>query len=124
MKKKNCFFTAVVGLYVSTSGGMALAQNQDSASSKPKIIEEILVTAEHRQVSLQATQISLTAFSEQTIKDLGIDNAGDISEFTPNVTFSSLAVDDRDSLLICAEFARGNPILASTLPSACILMVL
>src|SRR5210317_30930 len=49
------------------------------------MLEEILVTAEHREVSLQDTQISITAFSEETIQELGISNGLDLFGHAPNV---------------------------------------
>ncbi len=49
------------------------------------VLEEIIVTAEHREASLQETQISMSAFSSEGIKDLGISNGLDIGGFAPNV---------------------------------------
>jgi iron complex outermembrane receptor protein len=48
-------------------------------------LEEIVVTAEHREVSLQDTQISMSAFSADAIRELGISNGLDLFGFAPNV---------------------------------------
>jgi iron complex outermembrane receptor protein len=48
-------------------------------------LEEIVVTAEHREVSLQDTQISITAFNATAIQELGISNGLDIFGHAPNV---------------------------------------
>ena len=54
-------------------------------SQQVGLLEEILVTAEHREVSLQETQISMTAFSASAIQDLGISNGLDLFGHSPNV---------------------------------------
>lgn len=48
-------------------------------------IGEILVTAEFREVSLQETQISMNALSEDVIADLGISNGLDLGQYVPNL---------------------------------------
>lgn len=49
-------------------------------------LEEIIVTAEKREASLQETPISIAAFNESALEALGIEEAGDIAEFVPNVS--------------------------------------
>ncbi len=67
------------------AAGTAMAQPGTKGTGT---IEEVMVTAEHRSASLQDTELSITAFSEDKVKDLGISNAQDISDFTPNLTMS------------------------------------
>jgi iron complex outermembrane receptor protein len=55
---------------------------EDSAS---RLIEEVVVTAEHRESTLQETRISISAFDTETIRELGISNALDLGHFVPNV---------------------------------------
>lgn len=86
--KKN-LLAAIIGFVVGSGGQGAFAQDTDHPTER-KYIEEVMVTAEHRQASLQDTGISITAFSENTINDLGISNASDIGDFTPNVTMSPM----------------------------------
>lgn len=47
-------------------------------------IEEIIVTAQKREESLQDTPISVTAFTGRTIEDLGFRQSVDITAQTPN----------------------------------------
>lgn len=61
----------------------APAMAQESAQ-----LEEILVTAEHREVSLQDTQISMSAFSADAIQELGISNGLDLFGNVPNLNVS------------------------------------
>ena len=48
-------------------------------------LEEIVVTAERRELSLQDTPISVMAFSAETMELKGIETIDDISTFTPNL---------------------------------------
>jgi iron complex outermembrane recepter protein len=54
-------------------------------------IEEVVVTATRREQSLQEVPISVTALTEQTLKDAGINNAVDLSTQTPGLTLQKNA---------------------------------
>ena len=58
-------------------------------SSDDGVIEEILVTAQKREQSLQEVPISITAFSAETIERAGIREFADYASMTPNVGFST-----------------------------------
>jgi iron complex outermembrane receptor protein len=64
---------AVMGLMVGVSG-QAFAQ-----------LEEVVVTAERRETSLQQTPISIAAFTAETMEFKGIETMEDIASFTPNL---------------------------------------
>ena len=48
-------------------------------------LEEILVTAERRETSLQETPISIAAFTAETMELKGLENLQDVATFTPNL---------------------------------------
>ena len=48
-------------------------------------IEEVVVTAQKREQSLQDTPIALTAITASTIDDLDIKNVVDMAGISPNV---------------------------------------
>jgi iron complex outermembrane receptor protein len=48
-------------------------------------LDEIVVTAERRELSLQDTPISVVAFSSETMELKGIETIEDIATFTPNL---------------------------------------
>jgi iron complex outermembrane recepter protein len=50
------------------------------------VIEELIVTAQKREQSLQDVGIAITALSGDDIKELGLRDADDIATFTPNLT--------------------------------------
>ena len=49
-------------------------------------IEEVIVTAERREASVQDTSISITAFTDQFLDDFGIRNQEDLQNFIPATT--------------------------------------
>ena len=79
-----------VALCLSLSGGMfaqiAAAQQARSDSGQ---LEEIIVTAEKRESTVQTTPISLTAVSGQDIQDRGLTNLGNLVQSVPGVSIRS-----------------------------------
>jgi iron complex outermembrane recepter protein len=55
------------------------------AEQSTGVLEEVVITAEHREESLQKAQISVSAFDRQEIEDRGISNGLDLSQIAPNV---------------------------------------
>src|ERR1700727_1890682 len=62
---------------------VGMAQQSHSDSSQ---LEEIIVTAEKRESTVQKTPISLTAISGQDILDRGLTNLGDLVQSVPGVS--------------------------------------
>jgi len=52
-------------------------------------LEEIIVTAQKREESLQDTPVAVTAFTSQAIENKGIENISEIADFTPNLVFDT-----------------------------------
>ena len=65
--------------------GMALAIQQATAAS---ILEEVIVTAQKREQSLQDVPIAITAFTGAQMSALGITKSVDIAAFSPGVHIS------------------------------------
>lgn len=57
-----------------------------SAEGERRRIEEVVVTAERRESTVQDTAISITAFDEQLIEDFGLRNQEDLQNFIPATT--------------------------------------
>ncbi len=54
-------------------------------SATAQQLEEIIVTAERRETSLQETPISIAAFSAETMELKGLETLEDVAAFTPNL---------------------------------------
>ena len=52
------------------------------------VLEEVVVTAQKREQSLQDTPIALTAFDSKALENYGIKNVADVGLFTPNVNIA------------------------------------
>ncbi len=50
-------------------------------------IEEVVVTAEKRESTVQDTAIAISAFNAETMDDIGIGGAADIANYTPSMTY-------------------------------------
>ncbi len=62
----------------------SLAQNAQVSSASSEI-EDITVTAQKREETVQSAPLSITALTGGMIDEQGIDSLADISEFTPNL---------------------------------------
>ncbi|MFK7977221.1 MAG: TonB-dependent receptor [Halioglobus sp.] len=76
--KSRLFITALSSSFLVPS--IASAQQQASG-----FLEEVLVTAQKRESSLQDTPISIAAFSNADVEKLGISNLHDIASSVPNL---------------------------------------
>ena len=84
-------------LLATTLGTAAHAQTRPAATAAASnTIEELVVTAEKREQSLQDVPVAITAFSSQTRDLLGINSVQDMTNFTPGLTYNNSG--DRISL--------------------------
>lgn len=65
---------------------LALGANYSSAQFS---LEEIVVTAQKREESLQDTPIAVSAFTADAISNKGIDDISQVADFTPNLVFDT-----------------------------------
>ncbi|WP_309646617.1 TonB-dependent receptor [Phenylobacterium sp.] len=63
-----------------------------AAQSGGSILDELVVTAQKREESVQDVPIAVSAFSEQALKAQGIDGAGNLVQSVPNLTFTRRAL--------------------------------
>lgn len=89
MNTKSANTRCAHGLLLGISAALALPASAQTTQGRG-VLEEVVVTAEHREASLQDTQISLSAISTNEIHDLGISNGADIGYVVPNVTITEL----------------------------------
>lgn len=62
-----------------------------SALSQQAAIEEVVVTARKRAENLQEVPIAITAFTDKTLEQAGVERAEDFIALTPNVTIVDTA---------------------------------
>ena len=81
MLRQSFAYFAMFGLVVAPAGA-PLAQSERRATS----LEEVVVTAQKREESLQDAPISLSVFGEDALQDIGVSEFGQVAEFTPNLS--------------------------------------
>ena len=72
-------------------------------------LEEIVVTAQKREQSLQDTPIAITAFNADDLKQLAVNDLGDLSTFAPNVMISPAPTNTGKAIIAIRGSVTGNP---------------
>ena len=89
MKAKYKFSCAVAAL-LSGYGGPALADPVMATSNTEATgIEEVVVTAERRDATVQKTPMTIQAFTGQALADLNVLTLDDLLKYTPNITYGN-----------------------------------
>ncbi|BFM17987.1 TonB-dependent receptor [Maricurvus nonylphenolicus] len=70
------------------ASAVSLATAEMAMAEDVSFLEEIIVTAEKREASLQDTPISISAFSEDMRDNMGITSAADVANHTPGMTYN------------------------------------
>ena len=89
---KKCRLRPIVGSIVIAMGGAlstGLVFAQEDQETVSLELEEIIVTAQKRQQSLNDVGIAVTAFSGDTIRELGLSQPVDIAAQTPNLNINN-----------------------------------
>ena len=63
-----------------------VASAVQAEENRARQIEEVIVTAERQEASIQDTSISITAFTGDFLDDFGIRNQEDLQNFVPATT--------------------------------------
>ena len=98
MNAPRAFGLAIGAVLLAAQAGSIQAQETEGARSGA--IEEVLVTARKREESLQEVPVAVSAFSGDQMKDQGIDQFSDITQFTPGLivqqqsTYSNTTLDN------------------------------
>jgi iron complex outermembrane receptor protein len=72
---------------IAASVGVSVA----TADNARPMLEEIIITSEKREASVQDTSIAITAIGSEQLKDLNIFSQQDIANFTPNMSYQESA---------------------------------
>ncbi|MFT5014371.1 MAG: outer membrane receptor protein involved in Fe transport, partial [Dinoroseobacter sp.] len=73
-----------LGTALLTAASFAIPSTVQAADSRR--IEEVVVTAERKESSVQDTSISITAFTSEMMDDFGIRNQSDLQNLVPATT--------------------------------------
>jgi iron complex outermembrane receptor protein len=95
--------SAILMWVFATAAAVAAEEEQDSATAKSgarSTLEEIIVTAQRREQSLQDVPISVSVITAEDITRNRIDDVGDYLSITPNVSFTAAGTRDEHEIAI------------------------
>lgn len=93
---------------MAVASATALAQEATSTGPGFEGLEEIVVTAQRREESLQHTPIAVSAFTTSTLEAIGAKDFIAISGYTPNVNLSPVS-GQNGSVLYIRGIGSGDP---------------
>ncbi len=91
MKTNQKLTAAILAALGAQAGGAYAASDTDSSAStgmESTSLEEVIVTAQRRNESIQDVPITIQAITGDTLKQLNVTTFDDLIKYTPNVTFS------------------------------------
>lgn len=65
------------------------AQQNDASDAESRTLEEVIITAQKREQTLQEVPVTVSAFSGDYIQDNGVKDIRDIAGLTPNLSIKS-----------------------------------
>ncbi|MBN8606087.1 MAG: TonB-dependent receptor [Caulobacterales bacterium] len=100
-KRKLCISAAVATIAAAAAALPLPAAAQDSAPAAEEDfgVGDIIITAQRREQNLQDVPVAVTAFSGDTIAELGITSSADIADIVPNVEIGLPAGDGNQPLI-------------------------
>lgn len=98
----NSHLALVAGAALSVCGAEALAQSQQQEFSGT--IQEVIVTAERRESSLQDIPIAISAITAETLANRGITDFEGVAKSTPSISFTPYPSSSNTLIL----FMRGQ----------------
>ena len=67
---------------------LGVAATQPAMAQSEGVLEEITVTAQKREQSINDIGVTVSAFSDQQMEALGIETTTDVMDFTPGATLT------------------------------------
>ena len=97
ISRKSMLLSCVFAM-TAVSGGAAYAQTNE--------IEELVVTAEKREQSLQDVPVAISAFTDERRELIGINSVQDLTNFTPGLSYT--ANNDRAAIRGIGRFTNNQ----------------
>ena len=86
---------------------------QVQAQQVSGLMEEIIVTSQKREQTLQDTPVAITAFTGDQMSDLGIVSIQDISNFTPSMSYQEAAGGGEGNRIYIRGIGRETSVLGT-----------
>jgi iron complex outermembrane recepter protein len=111
MSKSRRWLMASSAIIAMMTAAPALAQEPAAAAANAAeetstLIEEVVVTAEKRAQSVQDIPVAVSAFTDKTRENIGIQNVQDLTNFTPGMQYTT--GNDRVTLRGISRFTNNR----------------
>jgi iron complex outermembrane recepter protein len=108
IEKKSCFASSghrvvPAGVLAACLGATLASDPAHAQSASDAAVDEIVVTARRYQEYLQDVPLSVTVFSDEQLREAGINSAADLQYYTPSLVIS----DQNNSRSIATYAVRG-----------------
>jgi iron complex outermembrane receptor protein len=91
--RKTALLVSVAAIWAVPAAAQVTPESPSTpAQAEGPQVEDIVVTAQRREQSLQKVPISVTAFSAATIASLSAESIGDLDSFTPGLSINDTSV--------------------------------
>lgn len=102
-------FSAALAAGATLAAGPVSAQKADNRSAE---IEEVIVTAQKVEESLQDTPVSVAAFSQDDLEQIGVSEARDVAKYTPNLSMRKQTASQDNYAVAIRGVSSGETALA------------
>ena len=109
MRKADTKALSVLTAVLTSIPLVSMAQPADNRSAT---IEEVIVTAQKVEESLQDTPVSVAAFSQDDLEQIGVSEASDVAKFTPNLTMRKQTASQDNYAIAIRGVSSGETALA------------
>lgn len=109
MRKADTKALSVLTAVLTSIPLVSMAQPADNRSAT---IEEVIVTAQKVEESLQDTPVSVAAFSQDDLEQIGVSEARDVAKFTPNLTMRKQTASQDNYAIAIRGVSSGETALA------------
>ncbi|MDC1513865.1 TonB-dependent receptor [Porticoccaceae bacterium] len=90
IKHRKSLLATLVGLFAAGGAATATAQDEMQESARAQnVLDEIIVTAEKREASMQDVPITISAFTGDRLEQSGVTETLDLEMVTPGLSFST-----------------------------------
>ncbi len=90
----------------------AVPASAQKADNRKNEIEEVIVTAQKIEESLQDTPVSVSAFGTEELMQMGVSEAKDVANFTPGLTMRKQSASQDNYAIGIRSVASGETALA------------
>ena len=76
-------------LFAALVAALVLVEQHALGQGRPDVLEQVIVTAQHREASAQSTPISLFTMNAEQLEKQRVDSIADLNGLVPNLSIDA-----------------------------------